>query len=141
MLPHVIPGAESNSATRDPSPKCYLDARIQVREDLHNRIDGATRLIWIHGLLAGVGKSAIMQTTIETTCATLFFSSSSDPPRNDSKKVPTTLAYNLAVANDGYYRYIKAVLSTDPFFREKSPAEWFHRLFIAPFINNLVEET
>ncbi|KAF9441376.1 hypothetical protein P691DRAFT_799565 [Macrolepiota fuliginosa MF-IS2] len=139
MVKHVIPGAEFNSAARDPPPKCHPDTRIQIRQDLHNRIDGATRLIWIHGP-AGVGKSAIMQTIAETvpTCATLFFSRSSDPPRNDSKKVFTTLAYNLAIANDGYYRYIEGRLSKDPFFLEKSLTEQFHRLFIAPFIDNLV---
>ncbi|KAF9440377.1 hypothetical protein P691DRAFT_637859, partial [Macrolepiota fuliginosa MF-IS2] len=111
--------AESNSATRDPPPKCHPDAHIQVREGLHNRIDGATRLIWTHGLPAGACKSAIMQTIAETVpaCATLFFSRSSDPPRNDSKKVFTTLAYNPGVANDGYYRYIEARLSKDPLFQ------------------------
>ncbi|KAF9441385.1 hypothetical protein P691DRAFT_684064, partial [Macrolepiota fuliginosa MF-IS2] len=140
MLPYVIPGAEFNSAARDPPPKCHPNTRIQIRADLHNCINGTTRLIWMHGP-AGVGKSAIMQTIAETvsTCATLFFARSSDPPRNDSKKVFTTLAYSLAVSNDSYYKYIEAKLSKDPFFLEKSLAEQFHRLFIAPFIGNLVD--
>ncbi|KAF9444723.1 hypothetical protein P691DRAFT_796267 [Macrolepiota fuliginosa MF-IS2] len=140
MLPHVIPGAEFNSAARDPPPKCHPDTRTQIRADLQNHINDSARLIWIHGP-AGVGKSAIMQTLAETvsTCATLFFSRSSDPPRNDSKKVFITLAYSLAVTSDDYYQYIEARLFKDPAFLEKSLAEQFHRLFIVPFVNNIVE--
>ncbi|KAF9443458.1 hypothetical protein P691DRAFT_412947 [Macrolepiota fuliginosa MF-IS2] len=90
---------------------------------------------------AGVGKSAIMQTVAETvsTCATLFFSRSSDPPRNDSKKVLTTLAYSIAITNRDYRKYIEERMSQDPSFLEKSLTEQFHRLFITPFIDNIVK--
>ncbi|KAF9443450.1 hypothetical protein P691DRAFT_412820 [Macrolepiota fuliginosa MF-IS2] len=140
MLPHVIPGAEFNSAARDPPLKCHPDTHTQIRADLQNRINGTARLIWMHGPV-GAGKSAIMQTIAETvpTCATLFFSCSSDPPRNDSKKVLTTLAYSLAVENEDYYKYIEVRLSKDPAFLEKSLADQFLRLFITPFIDNLVK--
>ncbi|KAF9444225.1 hypothetical protein P691DRAFT_356889 [Macrolepiota fuliginosa MF-IS2] len=140
MLLHVIPGAEFNSAVRDPPPKCHPDTRIQIREDLHNRINGTTKLIWMHGP-AGVGKSAIMQTIAETvpTCATLFFSRSSDPPRNDSKKVFTTLAYRIAANNAEYREYIEERIYQDPAFLAISLTEQFDRLFTVPFTHNYVQ--
>ncbi|KAF9442197.1 hypothetical protein P691DRAFT_503847 [Macrolepiota fuliginosa MF-IS2] len=140
MLPHAIPGAEFNSAARDPPPKCHPDTRTRIRANIQNRIDSATRLIWIHGP-AGVGKSAIMQTIAETvsTSATLFFSRCSDPPRNDSKKVFTTLAYRVAADNADYREYIEQRMYQDPTFLAISLAEQFSRLFVAPFIDNLVE--
>ncbi|KAF9443126.1 hypothetical protein P691DRAFT_809419 [Macrolepiota fuliginosa MF-IS2] len=143
MLPYVIPGAEYNSAARDPPPKCHPDTRTQIRADLQHQINDEARMIWMHGP-AGVGKSAIMQTLAETLsphriCATLFFSRSSDPPRNDSKKVFLTLAYSLAVGNSDYRKHIEERMFQDPALLERSLAEQFHRFFIAPFIDNFVE--
>ncbi|KAF9442198.1 hypothetical protein P691DRAFT_789942 [Macrolepiota fuliginosa MF-IS2] len=111
-----------------------------IRADLEHRINGTVRLIWMHGP-AGVGKSAIMQTIAETvsTCATLFFSRSSDPPCHDSKMVLTTLAYSLTVENRGYRKYIEDSMFQDPAFLQKSLTEQFHCLFIVPFTSNLVQ--
>ncbi|KAF9442731.1 hypothetical protein P691DRAFT_764918 [Macrolepiota fuliginosa MF-IS2] len=45
MLLYVIPGAEFNSAARDPPPKCHPDTRVQIRQDLQNQINSEARLI------------------------------------------------------------------------------------------------
>ncbi|KAF9441485.1 hypothetical protein P691DRAFT_683745, partial [Macrolepiota fuliginosa MF-IS2] len=60
MLPYIIPGAEYNSAARDPPPRCHPDTRTQIRAELYKRFNDSTRIVWMHGP-AGVGKSAIMQ--------------------------------------------------------------------------------
>ncbi|KAF9445120.1 hypothetical protein P691DRAFT_290098 [Macrolepiota fuliginosa MF-IS2] len=143
MLPYIIPGAEYNSAARDPPPRCHPDTRTKIRADLQDRFDDGTRMVWMHGP-AGVGKSAIMQTIAEavspqTTCTTLFFSRYSDPPRNESRKVFATLAYRVAADNLDYRNYIEERMSQDPAFLERSLDEQFRRLFLAPFINHRVQ--
>ncbi|KAF9444223.1 hypothetical protein P691DRAFT_736830 [Macrolepiota fuliginosa MF-IS2] len=142
LLEYTIPGAEFNSAARDPPPRCYPDTRNRIFTDLHNHIANGKKIVWMHGPF-GVGKSAIMETlagmvSLQSTCATLFFSRHSNPPRNDSKKVFTTLAYSLATANVDYRKYIEEKLFQDPAFLDKSLEEQFNRLFLAPFANDRV---
>ncbi|KAF9443787.1 hypothetical protein P691DRAFT_383962 [Macrolepiota fuliginosa MF-IS2] len=143
MSPYTIPGAGIYSSMRDLPAKCHPGTRTHILADIRNRIDSGTRMIWIHGP-AGVGKSAIMQTVAkamssQAPCAGLFLSRYGDPPRNDSKKVFTTLAYSLAVDNRNYRQYIEEKLSNDPAFLEKSISEQFMDLFLTPFIEHRVD--
>ncbi|KAF9445129.1 hypothetical protein P691DRAFT_710860 [Macrolepiota fuliginosa MF-IS2] len=96
-------------------------------------------MIWMHGS-AGVGKSAIMRTLAEmvsphTSCVTLFLSRDSWPPRNDSKKVFTTLAYSLAVVNGDYCGYVLS--GTSHFPRELN--QQFESFFLVPFTEGHIE--
>lgn len=140
MLEYAIPGAQYDSSARDSPPKCHPGTRIQILEHVQTRIhdpDVATSMVWIYGP-AGVGKSAIMQTLAEAeksrgaTFATLFFSRPNE--RDDPRKVFATLAYDLAVHNSKYRRYIKERLADDATFLAKSMDEQFQHLFITPFL-------
>ncbi len=145
MLEYIIAGTEFDSSSRDDPPRCHPDTRTRFLEELKARIEDATlgtKIVWLFGP-AGVGKSAIMQSLVETvhplpslTCATLFFSRPNH--RDDPMKVFTTLAYGFAEADEGYRRYMKEGLAADPRFLDKTLHEQFKRLFITPFTTGRV---
>lgn len=145
MLPHIIPGTDFDSSSRDDPPRCHPDTRTnfleQLQAHIHNTSLG-TRLVWLVGP-AGVGKSAIMQSLAEVVCplptlrcATLFFSRPNN--RDDPKKAFATLAYSLVVNDPDYRLYMEAKLATDPNFLQKSLDEQFKHLFITPFTSGYV---
>ncbi|KAF5361932.1 hypothetical protein D9756_002628 [Leucocoprinus leucothites] len=135
---YVLAGAEYNSSERDDPPRCHPDTRTRFLEELEAHIYSGSRFIWLHGP-AGAGKSAIMQTLAEIispslACSTLFFSRLDK--RQDCKKIFTTLAYNFAIVNAEYRRFLKDRLTSEPGFLAKSLQEQFKRLFILPFLDN-----
>lgn len=140
---YIIPGAEFNSAERDPPPRCHPGTRTSIREEVWARVEDVhlrTKIIWIHGP-AGVGKSAIMQTLAENVsprviCATLFFSRLAH--RDNAKKVFATLAYNLAVINPEYRKHVGTLMEDDPTCFNKSLDDQFRALFVTPFLEKRI---
>jgi hypothetical protein len=77
---------------------------------------------WVVGV-AGVGKSAIMQTVAETPLrpvtlrASIFFFVRG---RSDGSKAIITLAYQLAVESEPYRLFIELALARDPSLLQKA---------------------
>ncbi|KAF9449684.1 hypothetical protein P691DRAFT_539278 [Macrolepiota fuliginosa MF-IS2] len=134
-------GAEFDSSTRDPPPRCHPGTRIAILEVIHHWIDNAQpihRLMWLNGP-AGVGKSAIVQTLAEELSvasrlgATLFFSRPHGC--NNPIMVFPTIAYQLAVRIPTYHEYLHQRMTDDPKILEKGMEHQFGILIFEPFIN------
>ncbi|KAF9443122.1 hypothetical protein P691DRAFT_431479 [Macrolepiota fuliginosa MF-IS2] len=136
---HVIPGVEFDSSERDPPPRCHPGTRLSIVQRIQiwlRNTDRSKNLLWLRGL-AGVGKSAIIQSLAESesksngVIATLFFSALKG--RNDPNRVFTTLAYQFAVQDPSYRAYVAELMSRDPRSLDKAMSEQFRKLFIEPF--------
>lgn len=136
---YTMSGAEFDSSTRDPPPRCHPGTRIEILETIHHWIADTQRvchLLWLNGP-AGVGKSAIIQTLAEELSltpklgATLFFSG----PNNCHKPslVFPTIAYQLAVRISRYREYLKQKMIGDPKLLEKGMEHQFKILIVEPF--------
>ncbi|KXN85540.1 putative Xaa-Pro aminopeptidase P [Leucoagaricus sp. SymC.cos] len=137
-----LPGAEFDSSERDPPPRCPPGAHLDIIQDLqswaHNPLR-ETSLRWVSGL-AGVGKTAIMQTFSELEAAseesilgaTLFFSKANK--RNDPQRVFITIAYQLAVKYPPYRKYVVKMILHDPKVIQKSMTEQFKRFILQPVV-------
>ncbi|KAF5360592.1 hypothetical protein D9756_004611 [Leucocoprinus leucothites] len=140
---HVIPGVEHDSSERVPPPRCHPGTRVEICERINHswfcNPERQHKVLWLHGH-AGVGKSAIMQTLAEaeSDCpvpvlgATVFFSRRSG--RNDTQRLFTSIAYQLAVKNQGYRTYVGEILARDPKIVEKSMNEQFKWFIVKPFV-------
>lgn len=93
-------------------------------------------MFWLYGP-AGVGKSAVAQSTAEDASKTgllgaaFFFSRPNKC--DDSTRVIPTLAYRLAVRSPAYKRILTKVLADDPTIPEKTLHLQFKKLIIEPF--------
>ncbi|KXN86246.1 putative Xaa-Pro aminopeptidase P [Leucoagaricus sp. SymC.cos] len=137
-----LPGAEFDSSERDPPPRCPPGAHLDIIQDLqlwvHNLLR-ETSLRWVSGL-AGVGKTAIMQTFSELEAAseesilgaTLFFSTANK--RNDLQRVFVTIAYQLVIKYLPYRKYVVKMILHDPKVVQKSMAEQFKRFILKPVV-------
>ncbi|KXN81083.1 hypothetical protein AN958_06127 [Leucoagaricus sp. SymC.cos] len=132
---HTIPGAAVDSSARDPPPRCHPGTRLSMIEETHQlcaMCPPPKRLLWVVGP-AGVGKSAVMQTVAEilpNMGAAIFFSIYG---RNDSTRVITTLAYQLATKYTQYREYIRRRATDDPTIFEKSISVQFDKFIVEPF--------
>ncbi|KAF9450239.1 hypothetical protein P691DRAFT_726348, partial [Macrolepiota fuliginosa MF-IS2] len=96
-------GAKFDSSDRDPPPRCHPGTRTTISNKIYDWLGSPRpekKLLWLRGL-AGVGKSAIIQTVAEKLAdqgrlgASLFFSRTNG--RRDPRQVFPTLAYQFAV--------------------------------------------
>ncbi|KAI3611515.1 nwd2 [Moniliophthora roreri] len=98
-------GANHNSETRHPPPKCHPDTRKGVLNEIYNWIHSESSdelVFWLYGP-AGAGKSAIAQTIAETAqkqgyLVSSFFFSRSDANRNTANSLFLTVAFGLAIS-------------------------------------------
>ncbi|XP_006463115.1 hypothetical protein AGABI2DRAFT_207789, partial [Agaricus bisporus var. bisporus H97] len=141
LLKETIPGAEFDSSARDPPPRCYPGTRLEILDRclyfIHN-CDGMTKTRWVFDA-AGVGKSAIMQSVVESpalavSChASVFFSING---RDDGTKAIITISYQLAVKSELYRQLIEREITRDPSLLRSSMAKQFLKFIIEPFIHN-----
>ncbi len=139
----TIPGAAFDSSERDSPPRCHPKTRLTIVERAKgffaNQHD--KKMMWLV-VVAGLGKSAIMQTLAEipptpdfTLGASLFFSVNG---RNDGSKAIATLAYQLAVRSQEYREFIRDEVDRDPLLPEKAITQQFGKFIIEPFITHHV---
>lgn len=135
---YTISGAHYDSSARQPPPRCHLGTRKRIVEQTLRWFLGmprTERVLWLIGP-AGAGKSAIMQTLTEQAAtksilgAALFFSAAKG--HNQSAKVFTTLAYQLAAKHPTYHSFLCGRLKADPLLPEKSIATQFSELIVEP---------
>jgi hypothetical protein len=154
-----MPGAEYNSAARDPPPRCHPNSRLDILVRILEWISMLERkhkLVWIKGS-AGIGKSAIVQTLAEVLTdvlhlaellsdkreladvlsnqkklgAALFFSRPNS--RSNPSLVFPTVAFQLAVQIPSYRTYLEAKMLENPKILEASIKHQFRILISDPF--------
>ncbi|EKM77842.1 hypothetical protein AGABI1DRAFT_22087, partial [Agaricus bisporus var. burnettii JB137-S8] len=135
------PGAEFDSSARDPPPRCHPGTRLATLDRcLHfvRTYNGKRKTRWVVGA-AGVGKSAIMQSVIESpelavsSHASVFFSING---RDDGTKAVVTISYQLAAKCKSYRQLIETEITDDPSLLRSSMAKQFLKLIIDPFIHS-----
>ncbi|XP_006463165.1 hypothetical protein AGABI2DRAFT_207812, partial [Agaricus bisporus var. bisporus H97] len=141
LLKETIPGAEFDSSARDPPPRCHPGTRLHILERCRQFVrtsNGKKKTRWVVGA-AGVGKSAIMQSVVESlelvvNChASIFFSING---RDNGTKAVATISYQLAVKSELYRQHIEKEITRDPALLRSSMAKQFLKLIVEPFIHN-----
>ncbi|XP_006463161.1 hypothetical protein AGABI2DRAFT_179606 [Agaricus bisporus var. bisporus H97] len=141
LLEKTIPGAEFDSSARDPPPRCHPGTRLAILDRclffIHNCV-GMRKMRWVVGA-AGVGKSALLQSVVESpklvvSChASVFFSING---REDGKKAVITISYQLAAKSKPYRQLIEAEITDDPSLLRSSMGKQFRKLIVEPFVHN-----
>lgn len=130
-----------DSAARDPPPRCYPGTRTTTLQNINDWLTNPRRerdIYWLRGV-AGVGKSAIIQTLAESFSsvgrlgATLFFSRSHG--RFDPLRIFPTLAYQFTILDQSYREYIAQVMLEHPGVLDKALDEQFRLLILEPFVH------
>ncbi|KAJ3576466.1 hypothetical protein NP233_g421 [Leucocoprinus birnbaumii] len=140
MMKYTLHGAGVDSNLRDYPPRCYPGTRTNVLSSVRRFIQEDVKIIHISGP-AGAGKSAIMQTfaeedTKDNLRVALFMSKKENV--NDARRIFSTIAYQLALQNEYYQKYLEAKFKADPLFMEKSLLAQFQSLVATPFIQKHV---
>jgi hypothetical protein len=99
LIQKFSPNALHNSSTRYDPPKGDEDTRVELTQELMDRMedrDNPQRLLRMTGA-AGSGKSALQQTIAERCegagiLGSAYFFSSTDPTRNHVNRIPTGIA-------------------------------------------------
>ncbi|KXN82333.1 hypothetical protein AN958_02681 [Leucoagaricus sp. SymC.cos] len=139
LLPNVLEGAEFDSPSRYPPPRCHPRTRTLLRQKTGIWLMDATsvqRILWITGPV-GVGKSAIGQSLAEQyhqiarLGASIFFSRSLHGNEVVQKVVPT-LACQLAAQFPEYRALITTSLLADPSVLEKDLRSQFQEFIVNP---------
>ncbi|KAF7763444.1 hypothetical protein Agabi119p4_7981 [Agaricus bisporus var. burnettii] len=141
LLEKTIPGAEFDSSARDPPPRCHPGTRLAILDRclyfIHN-CNGMRKMRWVVGA-AGVGKSALLQSVVESpklaaSChASVFFSING---RDDGTKAVATICYQLAAKSKTYRQLIETKIIDDPSLLRSSMTKQFLKLIVEPFIHN-----
>ncbi|EKM74624.1 hypothetical protein AGABI1DRAFT_47667, partial [Agaricus bisporus var. burnettii JB137-S8] len=141
LLKETILGAEFDSSARDPPPRCHPGTRLDILERCRHFVrtsNGKRKTRWVVGA-AGVGKSAIMQSVVESPelavnyRASVFFSING---RDDGTKAIATISYQLAAKSELYRQLIEREITRDPALLRSSIAKQFFKLIVEPFIHN-----
>ncbi|KAF8151712.1 hypothetical protein B0H34DRAFT_137340 [Crassisporium funariophilum] len=136
---HISPGALHNSGEFLDQPRCHPDTRVAVLEAIMAWVENVERessTMWLHGP-AGAGKSAIARCIAEQ-CAALnlliasFFFSRQADGRNNTERLISTIAYQLAQNIPDTRPHIESVVENDPAIFSKSLVDQIRALIIRP---------
>ncbi|KAI3619128.1 nwd2 [Moniliophthora roreri] len=133
-------GANHNSGTRYPPPRCHPDTRQDVIHVLHEWIHcpfPGQPIMWLYGP-AGAGKSAIAQTVAETGqtqgfLVASFFFSREDPRRCVADSLCLCIAYGLATRIPELWESITQAIKRDPAILQATLKEQLEKLIVEPF--------
>ncbi|KAF9011396.1 hypothetical protein BDQ17DRAFT_1346137, partial [Cyathus striatus] len=137
---YVAMGATHDSGEQYDAPKCHPDTRKQLLSDINQWIkepNKETGITYLHGP-AGAGKSCIARSVCEGAdyagcLGASFFFWRGSPDRNNVKKLFTTIAYQLAMANDVLAGYISSEIQLDPrLVYDASIERQFRQLILEP---------
>ncbi|KAJ7489254.1 hypothetical protein FB451DRAFT_1390418 [Mycena latifolia] len=128
-----------NSADRYPQPKCHPETRTEMLHDLHDWFftdDPESRVLWLHGP-AGSGKSAIAQSLCqkleaEGNLGGSFFFKRGHPSRGHSRKLFSTIAYQLALLLPEFKHVVSKRVEEDPSLVQKSLSIQLRTLIVEP---------
>ncbi|TEB30434.1 hypothetical protein FA13DRAFT_1733743 [Coprinellus micaceus] len=139
LLEHSAPNALHNSRHRFDPPKCDDDTRVEVIGELVSWIqdrDSPTRLLCMTGA-AGSGKSALQQSVAEKCekveiLGSSFFFSSTDHTRNNTRRLITTISYQLGLTSPTLRDFIIAAVEKDSLISTKSMGAQIDALIVEP---------
>lgn len=141
---HIIRGAAHDDSARDPPPRCHPDTRVKLIARITTWFKGEAQeelLLWLTGP-AGVGKSAIVQTSAEYLAknhllgASVFISRPNR--RNNPHRIFITIAYQLSIRIEAYRHFILERLSVDPELLNRDLAAQFAAFIIEPFVEKRI---
>ncbi|KAJ7818110.1 hypothetical protein B0H14DRAFT_2373535, partial [Mycena olivaceomarginata] len=124
-----------DSAERFPQPKCHIDTRIEMLENLWNT-DTNSGALWLYGP-AGAGKSAIAQSfcqklEAEDCLGASFFFKRGNPSRGTGRKLFPTVAYQLALRLPELEQAISQVVEENPSILDRALSAQLQKLIIEP---------
>ncbi|KAF9447554.1 hypothetical protein P691DRAFT_706533 [Macrolepiota fuliginosa MF-IS2] len=139
LLDASLPDAAHDSSARDPPPRCFPGTREQCIEDVVQwaipaSSDAPLPIFRMKGP-AGVGKSAVAQTSVERVAArgklgaAFFFSTDG---RSKPAHFFTTIAYQLSTGYPDYHDLIEKKVRRDKTLVYKALASQFHELIAQP---------
>ncbi|KAJ7085045.1 hypothetical protein C8R44DRAFT_544402, partial [Mycena epipterygia] len=128
------------SVERYPQPKCHPKTRTDILDNLWNWAcpeNAASDILWLYGP-AGAGKSAIAQTLCqrleaESCVAASFFFKRGDASRGNSKRLFSTIAYQLAILLPEFKGFISRSVENDPAIVDKSLSIQLQKLIVEPW--------
>ncbi|KAJ2921769.1 hypothetical protein H1R20_g15327, partial [Candolleomyces eurysporus] len=137
---NIAPNALHNSRARYDAPKCDEDTRVEVIEEIMERIrdpEAPQRLLCMTGA-AGSGKSALQQTIAERCTksgilSAAFFLSSTDPTRNNISFIVPTIAYQIGLKHHIFRSSVAAAVKHDPYIFSQSLQSQMDALIVGPF--------
>ncbi|KAJ2930757.1 hypothetical protein H1R20_g6342, partial [Candolleomyces eurysporus] len=140
LLKNIAPNALHDSSARYDAPKCDEDTRVEVTDEIMDRIqnrDAPQRLLCMTGA-AGAGKSALQQTIAERCTkagilSAAFFCSSTDPTRNVISLIVPTIAYQMGLKHHGFRSSVAAAVKHDPNIFSRSLRSQMDVLIVHPF--------
>ncbi|RXW13666.1 hypothetical protein EST38_g12188 [Candolleomyces aberdarensis] len=140
LLKNIAPNALHDSNARYDAPKCDEDTRVEVIDEIMERIqdsDAPQRLLCMTGA-AGSGKSALQQTIAERCSesdilSAAFFLSSTDPTRNNISFIVPTIAYQIGLKHHLFQSSVAAAVKHDPYIFSRSLRSQMDVLIVRPF--------
>ncbi|PPQ69540.1 hypothetical protein CVT24_001470 [Panaeolus cyanescens] len=134
------PSAAFNSKERYEPPECHPNTRVEFLKKVEEWAEkGPFPLTWIHGP-AGVGKSAIAQTTAERLhkggklAASFFFSKTAPPEshRGHEERFVTTIAHQLTENVPGLRKLVQDVIENKPSVFDLNLSQQVMELIVKP---------
>ncbi|KAF8201294.1 hypothetical protein K438DRAFT_1821748 [Mycena galopus ATCC 62051] len=129
-----------DSAERFPQPKCHMDTRTEMLENLwkwSSSMDVNSGAFWLYGP-AGAGKSAITQSfcqklEAENCLGASFFFKRGNPSRGTGHKLFPTIAYQLALRLPELEQAISQVVEKNPSILDRALSGQLQKLIIEPY--------
>ncbi|KAF9533826.1 hypothetical protein CPB83DRAFT_844580 [Crepidotus variabilis] len=139
----ISTSAMHDSSARDPPPRCHPDTRKLALNKIVAFVDDPKPeevVMWMNAPF-GHGKSAVMQTVIETLRASgrahrvagAFFFGRDKEGRNKAHYLLPTILYQIANNIPGMYEHIDSALRADPTLPSKSIEAQLIPLLVVPF--------
>lgn len=141
---NIAAGALHNSAERCDAPKCHIETRVAIQEEIVSWIThgdtSAQKIMWLTGP-AGAGKTAIAGSVAETCkkkgllAASFFFSAYQGSANRRSKRcLVSTLAYQLTLHDSlgSVGSHIFSRIQRDPAIFERRLEDQMEELILKP---------
>ncbi|KAF9524732.1 hypothetical protein CPB83DRAFT_860794 [Crepidotus variabilis] len=142
----ISKAAMHDSSARYPLPKCHPETRNDIVRFILEWIINPTSTVsvyWLHAPF-GHGKSAVMQTVIDTLVETGhrdllaggFFFGRGKADRDKAHFLPATIAYQIATNIPGMRQHISHAITADPALPSKSLEIQLRALIIDPLLKS-----
>lgn len=140
----VVTSALHDSGEVNDLPKCHPNTRVTILENLFTWASALTyahAVQWLQGP-AGTGKSAIVRSLAEMLVdaqlfLAAFFFYRSEPERNESKNLVSTLVYQVSLNIPSCRPYIEKAIETNPLIFRSSLKTQVNKLIVQPIVRAL----
>ncbi|KAF9522989.1 hypothetical protein CPB83DRAFT_69141 [Crepidotus variabilis] len=147
----ISTSAMHDSSARDPPPRCHPDTREAALDTIDAFVEEPEpdkAVMWMNAPF-GHGKSAVMQTAIETLRASGrgeqvgggFFFGRDKEGRDKPHYLLPTILYQIAHNIPGMYEHVNNAINTDPTLPSKSIEAQLIPLLVTPFLHHYPQST